>query len=37
MAGYLEPKLLPMGDTAWTIELGDAIDIDGHKGAPSVI
>ena len=28
MAGYLEPKLLPMGDTAWTIELGDAIDID---------
>ena len=28
MAHYPEPKLLPMGDTAWTVELGDAIDID---------
>ena len=28
MAHYPEPKLLPMGDTAWTVELGDEIDID---------
>ena len=28
MAGYSEPKLLAMGDAAWTIELGADIDID---------
>ena len=28
MAHYPEPKLLPMGDTAWTVELGDEIDTD---------
>ena len=26
--GYSEPKLLAMGDAAWTVELGPDIDID---------